>query len=77
VLAQCNRRTFCAEAFDEIDGVEDAFVFAATADCDERHLGIDELAKCPAYPSFAGVSIARCMIAIALFLVTSADPSDP
>jgi len=45
MLAQENCRTVFAEPFDILGRVENALVFAAPADRDERHLGINELAE--------------------------------
>ena len=45
VLAQENCRAVFSEAPDEIRGIEHALVLAPSADGDERHLGLQELAE--------------------------------
>ena len=45
VLAEQNCGTIRTEPLDVVGWVEDSLVFAAPTDGDERHLGIDELAK--------------------------------
>ena len=59
MLTQLNGGTVQAEALNEISGVEHTLMLAPTADSDERHLGVDELAERPAEASLTRVAIAR------------------
>jgi hypothetical protein len=50
MFAQGDRGALLAETVNEICGVEDALVFAAPADSDERHFRLHQLAECSAKP---------------------------
>jgi hypothetical protein len=66
VLAQFDRKAVLPEALNEICGVEDALMFAAPTDSNERHFRLDKLAECSAEAMFASVAVAGTNAASAM-----------